>query len=39
MASSPIPDCFLDGPPIAGELARGVTRLFFRQDLFAICEV
>ena len=31
--------CFSDGPPIAGEVARGVTRLFCRQDLFAICEV
>ena len=39
MASAPIPDCFVDQPPIAGEVARGVTRLFCRQDLFAICEV
>ena len=39
MASSPIPDCFLDGPPIAAEVARGVTRLFCRHDLFAMCEV
>ena len=39
MASAPIPDCFADQPPIAGEIARGVTRLFCRQDLFAICEV
>ena len=39
MASAPIPDCFADLPPIAGEVARGVTRLFCRQDLFAICEV
>ena len=39
MASLPIPDCFADQPPIAGEVARGVTRLFCRQDLFAICEV
>ena len=31
--------CFADAPPIAGEVARGVTRLFCRQDLFAICEV
>ena len=31
--------CFTDGPPIAAEVARGVTRLFCRQDLFAICEV
>ena len=39
MASSPIPDCFVDGPPIASEVARGVTRLFCRHDLFAMCEV
>ena len=31
--------CFGDAPPVAGEVARGVTRLFCRQDLFAICEV
>ena len=36
---APVPDCFADLPPIAGEVARGVTRLFCRQDLFAICEV
>lgn len=39
MASSPIPDCFIDGPPIAAEVARGVTRLFCRHELFAMCEV
>ncbi|HVF37828.1 MAG TPA: MmcB family DNA repair protein [Sphingomicrobium sp.] len=39
MASSPIPDCFLDSPPIAAEVARGVTRLLCRHDLFAMCEV
>jgi hypothetical protein len=31
--------CFTDAPPIAAEVARGVTRLFCRQDLFAICEM
>ena len=31
--------CFADSPPIAGEVARGVTRLLCRRDLFAICEV
>jgi len=31
--------CFADAPPVAAEVARGVTRLFFRQDLFAMCEV
>ena len=34
-----IDSCFTDAPPIAAEVARGVTRLFCRQDLFAICEV
>ena len=34
-----IDSCFTDGPPIAAEVARGVTRLFCRQDLFAVCEV
>jgi hypothetical protein len=33
------PACFSDGPLIAQDVARGVTRLFFRQDLFAICEM
>lgn len=39
MASNPIPDCFADAPPIATEVARGVTRLLCRHDLFAMCEV
>lgn len=30
--------CFADAP-IAAEVARGVTRLLCRQDVFAICEV
>jgi len=34
-----IPPCFANSPPIAADVARGVTRLFCRQDLFAICEV
>jgi hypothetical protein len=34
-----IPDCFVDGPPLAQEVARGVTRLFCRRDWFAMCEV
>ena len=34
-----IDSCFTDAPPVAAEVARGVTRLFCRQDLFAICEV
>ena len=31
--------CFTEAPPIAADVARGVTRLFCRQDLFAICEM
>jgi hypothetical protein len=31
--------CFRDAPPIAAEVARGVTRLLCRHDLFAICEM
>jgi hypothetical protein len=39
MSSVLIPDCFLDQPPVAAEVARGVTRLFSRRDWFAMCEV
>ena len=39
MASQRESLCFTDAPPVAGEVARGVTRLFCRQDLFAICEM
>jgi hypothetical protein len=39
MASVPTPDCYADQPPLAGDVARGVTRLCCRQDLFASCEV
>jgi len=31
--------CFADAPLAAQDVARGITRLFFRQDLFAMCEV
>ena len=31
--------CFTDSPPVAAEVARGVTRLLCRHDLFAICEM
>ena len=31
--------CFTDAPPIAAEVARGVTRLFCRQDRFTVCEM
>ena len=39
MATQPDSPCFTDEPPIAAEVARGVTRLFCRQDLFGICEM
>ena len=32
-------DCFADAPPIAAEVARGVTRLLCRRDVFSMCEV
>ena len=31
--------CLADAPLAAQEVARGITRLFYRQDLFAMCEV
>jgi hypothetical protein len=31
--------CFDDAPPLAIDVARGVTRLFCRRDQFAICEM
>ena len=42
MASRPttnLESCFADAPIAAQDVARGVTRLLFRQDLFAMCEV
>jgi hypothetical protein len=36
---SALQNCLSDAPLIAQDVARGVTRLFFRQDLFALCEV
>ena len=39
MASLPESPCFSDSPPVATDVARGVTRLLCRHDLFAICEV
>jgi len=39
MATQPDSLCFADAPPVAAEVARGVIRLFCRQDLFAICEM
>ena len=41
MASLPdsrLDDCFADLPMVARDVARGITRMFFRQDLFALCE-
>jgi hypothetical protein len=38
MASTPSL-CFSDAPLAAQDVARGVTRLFFNQDVFALCEV
>ena len=39
MATQPDSLCFADAPPVAMDVARGVTRLFCRQDLFAVCEM
>ena len=39
VATLPESPCFTDESPIAAEVARGVTRLLCRQDLFAVCEV
>ena len=39
MASAADSSCFVDLPPIAADVARGVTRLFCRHDQFAVCEV
>src|ERR1043165_2814445 len=39
MATLAESSCFIDAPPIAAEVARGVTLLFCRQDLFAIGEM
>jgi len=39
MTAAPVPACFADAPLTAQAVARGVTRLFFRRDWMAICEV
>lgn len=36
---APSPDCFADAPAAARDVSRGVTRLFYRQDMYALCEV
>lgn len=39
MATLPDSDCFAGLPLVAQDVARGVSRLFFRSDLYGICEV
>jgi hypothetical protein len=39
MADTSSLDCLADAPPIAADVARGVSRLFFRADRMALCEV
>jgi len=40
MAASVQPlECFGDAPPVAADVARGVSRLLFRADCMALCEV
>ena len=39
LSDSPDTACFADLPLAAQDVARGVTRLFFRSDMFALCEV
>ena len=39
LPDSRLDGCFADLPLVARDVARGVTRMFFRQDLFALCEV
>ena len=39
LPDSPSPDCFWDSPSAAQDVARGVARLFFRQDIYSLCEV
>lgn len=39
MATDIDSSCFAEAPPIAADVARGVVRLFCRQDLFAVCEM
>jgi hypothetical protein len=31
--------CFADAPLAAQDVARGITRMFFNRDIFALCEV
>jgi len=34
-----LPNCFAEAPLVAADVARGVARLLWRQDLVAMCEV
>lgn len=34
-----IPECLADAPPLAADVARGVSRLMFRADAMTLCEV
>jgi hypothetical protein len=34
-----LPNCFDDAPLVAGDVARGVARLLWQQDLVGLCEV
>lgn len=38
LPDSLVDGCFADLPMVARDVARGITRMFFRQDLFALCE-
>jgi hypothetical protein len=39
MESPAIAECLADAPPVARDVARGVSRLFFHSDRMALCEV
>ena len=39
LAGAAAADCFADAPFAAQDVARGVGRLFFRQHVYALCEV
>ena len=38
LPDSRLDGCFADMPLVARDVARGITRMFFRHDLFALCE-
>ncbi|USI74248.1 MmcB family DNA repair protein [Sphingomonas morindae] len=39
MSGSASAECLADAPPVARDVARGVSRFFFRADRMALCEV